>query len=511
MYPRHGTEANINNARKTQMARKINLLTSLFSAALLISSVSVHAQQVNLSGNVRNGSGAAISGAEVTLQSNTSITATTGSQGEFTLSGHTNPIISPKISWHTPSATLSGSHVIVNINQTSPIRVTIHSIAGKKIADFSTGKLDAGMHMIALPTRSLGAGTYMVEVNHENSRSVLKYISSSRKISLSQTGQSAKHIRRDMKVVAAAQNAVDTILVSAAGYNSVAHPVENHNQGGIVITLESSGSGSRLDNITKSCGNLMPSPISGGQSGWGSRYWDCCKPHCSWSENTSRLAANCDVNNEEIPCYEDMGDWKRGTKNGCEADGVAYTCYKHVPFAVCENLAYAFAATPGGNDACGKCFQLEFDGGFQHGSPKEAHGLMQGKVMIVMASNIGHDVGGGQFDIMIPGGGLGAFTGGCEKQWGISLNDESLVGKTYGGFTSKCEEQLGYDASANDMKVCVRQMCDNLFGNDPKLADLHEGCIWYVEWMHAVNNPTFKYKEVPCPQALIDLYFTTKH
>ena len=60
-----------------------------------------------------------------------------------------------------------------------------------------------------------------------------------------------------------------------------------------------------------------------------------------------------------------------------------------------------------GDDACGKCFQLQFDGGFRHGEPKAAHAMMKGKTMIVMASNIGHDVGGGQFDIMIPGGGLG--------------------------------------------------------------------------------------------------------
>ncbi|MFP4014097.1 MAG: carboxypeptidase regulatory-like domain-containing protein [Chitinispirillaceae bacterium] len=492
------------------MAGKKNAVTFLFSAAFIFSVQSVQAQEVNLSGNVRDGSGAAISGAEVTLQSNTSVTATTGSQGEFTLSGHTNPIISQKISWHTPSATLSGSHVVVNINESSPINVTIHSIAGKKITDFSTGKLDAGIHTISLPTSSLGAGTYMVAVDHENSRSVLKYISSSRNASHLDKSLSSSSIRRNMKVVAAGQNAVDTILVSAEGYTSAAHPVESHNQSDIVITLESTGTGSRLDNITKSCGNLMPSPVSGGQNGWGSRYWDCCKPHCSWPDNTSNLSANCDVNNEEMPCYEDMGDYLKGTDNGCQG-GPAFTCYNHVPFAVCENLAYAFAAVPSGGDACGKCFQLDFDGGFEHGDPKEAHQLMAGKTMIVIASNIGHDVGGGQFDIMIPGGGLGAFTGGCEEQWGINLSDESLVGKTYGGFTSKCEEQLGFDASVGDMKVCVRQMCDNLFGNDPKLADLHEGCIWYVEWMHAVNNPTFQYKEVPCPQELIDLYYTTKH
>ncbi len=186
-------------------------------------------------------------------------------------------------------------------------------------------------------------------------------------------------------------------------------------------------------------------------------------------------------------------------------------CYCHVPFAVCKNLAYGFAAVPAGDDACGKCFQIQFDGGFRHGEPKPAHALLKGKTMIVMASNIGHDVGGGQFDLMIPGGGLGAFRNGCARQWNVDVNNEALVGKGNGGFTSYCQQQVGWDADPEDIKVCVRSMCDNLFGKDPSLHDLWEGCIWYVEWMHAVDNPTFTYKEVKCPQELIDIYYSSYH
>jgi hypothetical protein len=274
---------------------------------------------------------------------------------------------------------------------------------------------------------------------------------------------------------------------------------------------------SRLDNITATCGNIMPAPISGGQKGWGSRYWDCCKPHCSWDENTPNLAANCDVNGDEIPCFVDSPNnneyWSgtEGTKSGCDADGIAYMCYSHVPFAMCENLAYGFAAVPSTEDSCGKCFQLDFDGGFEHGDPKPAHRLMQGKTMIVMASNIGHDVGGGQFDIMIPGGGLGAFTAGCEKQWNVDVNNEALVGKTFGGFTTTCQESLGWDAPPETIKSCVQDMCDTLFGDKPALNDLWEGCTWYVRWMNAVDNPTFSYQQVPCPKELEDLYYSAFH
>ncbi|MFP4164510.1 MAG: carboxypeptidase regulatory-like domain-containing protein [Chitinispirillaceae bacterium] len=492
------------------MSGKFKASAFLVSAALLFLPLqSARAQEVNLSGTVQNQSGDPISDAQVTLKSNTSISTTTGSDGKFVLSGHTNPIIWQKSSWKSSSASLSGSHIVVNLSESSPVDITIHSMAGKKITGFSTRKLDAGMNTIALPLNTLGAGAYMIAVDHEETRSLLRYISSSP--STSGSFKAAKNMKKAVNKVAAAKEAIDTIEVTASDYLPANHPMNTHDQSGIEITLESSGSGSRLDNIDKPCGgDLMPDPISGGQSGWGSRYWDCCKPHCSWPDNTSNLAANCDMNDEEMPCYEDKGDWLQGTDNGCQG-GPAFTCYSHVPFAVCENLAYAFAAVPGGDDDCGKCFQLDFDGGFEHGDPKEAHQLMAGKSMIVIASNIGHDVAGGQFDIMIPGGGLGAFEDGCARQWGVDKDDESLVGATYGGFTTTCEQQLGFDASAEDMKGCVRSMCDNLFGDDPEMKDLHEGCIWYVEWMHAVNNPTFKYKEVPCPQELMDLYYTTEH
>jgi hypothetical protein len=154
---------------------------------------------------------------------------------------------------------------------------------------------------------------------------------------------------------------------------------------------------------------------------------------------------------------------------------------------------------------------LDFDGGAKNGDVKEAHRLMAGKTMIVMASNTGGDVGAGQFDIMIPGGGVGMFDAGCGTQWNVNTADENLVGKRYGGFTSTCQETLGWDAPASSLKQCVKTKCQNLFGRDPKFANLLQGCIWYADWMNAVDNPTFNYKEVQCPQALTDAYRSTVH
>ncbi|HEX2960048.1 MAG TPA: hypothetical protein VHO70_24660 [Chitinispirillaceae bacterium] len=470
-----------------------------------LSVMGLNAETISLSGKVVNATGKAISGANVQLSKLSQLKVVTDTSGQFNLKGEITAVCPARIDGFVPDASLLGANLHVFIRNRSSVKVTIHTVSGKQVYSNSTGFLSPGMNNIVLPMKSLSAGVYFISAVYEGNRSLFKYnVSGSRNIGAETINQIGN--------VLEAQAILDTLLFSADGYVDTSYILTSYSKSEIQITMQRA---SRLANITKKCNGLKPSPISGGQSGWGSRYWDCCKPHCSWPEQTKRYAANCDKDGKEIPCFKTVtnGTWTgvQGTKSGCDQDGEAYMCYSHVPYALCDELALGFAAVPANTDICGKCYQIDFDGGFKHGTPKEAHLLMKGKSMIVMASNIGHDVGGGQFDMMIPGGGLGAFKSGCQKQWGVDVNSEALVGKTYGGFTSSCQEKLGWDAGADEVKSCVRSMCDNLFGKDPKLRDLYDGCIWYVDWMNAVDNPTFTYKEVQCPQALIDLYYSAFH
>ena len=274
----------------------------------------------------------------------------------------------------------------------------------------------------------------------------------------------------------------------------------------------------KFANITKPC-STMPEPISGGQEGHGSRYWDCCKPSCSWRENVDTTAVpftickNCSFDDEEIEAFEwaptsnQYWEGYEGVKSGCETGGTSYTCNSQAPYAVCEDLAYAYVAVPSADGGCGKCFQFDFDGGGHYGD-KAAHKLLKGKTMIVMASNIGPDVAAGQFDIMIPGGGVGIHNG-CSAQWEVS---NAQLGEQYGGFLTACQKEINdYDADPELFKDCVRKRCDSVLGNSPKLADAWQGCYFFVDWMHAADNPTFTYKEVECPQALVDGYGSSLH
>jgi hypothetical protein len=104
-------------------------------------------------------------------------------------------------------------------------------------------------------------------------------------------------------------------------------------------------------------------------------------------------------------------------------------CSDQSPFVVSEDLAYGFAAVSTGlseSDTCCSCYQLTF-----------TSTSIAGKKMIVQATNTGGDVGEGQFDLAIPGGGVGLFNA-CSAQWGAPA---SGWGAQYGGLSSDtCSE-----------------------------------------------------------------------
>lgn len=220
-------------------------------------------------------------------------------------------------------------------------------------------------------------------------------------------------------------------------------------------------------------GDLTLPDIQGGTNGWATRYWDCCKPSCSWTANASNPVDSCDINDNNIGADD-------GASNGCQG-GPAFTCHNWAPWAKSNTVSYGFAAYNGA--PCGTCFQVQFEGTSHNG---QATPGIAGKQMVVQVTNIG-GIEANQFDILIPGGGLGDFNG-CSAQWGISESEQE-TGTRFGGFRSSC----GADAN------CIRGMCENAFGDSP---DLMAGCEWYIEWFQMADNPNLKYQQIECPQEI---------
>ena len=217
------------------------------------------------------------------------------------------------------------------------------------------------------------------------------------------------------------------------------------------------------------------------KEGYLTRYWDCCKPSCGWSgKSPYGSIPSCAADGKTVV---DIGD-----KSSCEG-GTAYTCYDQAPWVSSKdpNLAFGFVAAPAyvpESETCGSCFEIDFTGvGHYWEDPGSV--LLKGKKLIVQSTNIGHDVEGGQFDLLIPGGGVGAFNG-CSKQW--KLED---LGKRYGGYFSECEGELA------DKKLALAAKCKGL------PVGLRAGCLWFNSWFEAADNPNMKFRPIECPQEII--------
>ncbi len=276
-------------------------------------------------------------------------------------------------------------------------------------------------------------------------------------------------------------------IVNSGGSSSVV--VASRSSSSSVVVVSSSSSSMRSSVSNSSTSSIV---LGATCNGYATRYWDCCKAHCSWTANVPSVVnplPACGSNNSRLT------DVNAGSACG-NGGGSAHMCWGMAPFAVSDKLAYGYAATASG-DVCGRCYQLEFTGQ-SHNSPGDpGSSALAGKVMIVQATNIGYDVGGGQFDILVPGGGVGAFNA-CSAQWGVA---NSELGAQYGGFLAACKQELGYNASLAQYKSCLTNRCNSVFGSRG-LTELQQACTWYANWFEAADNPALKYKEVACPAEL---------
>lgn len=213
-------------------------------------------------------------------------------------------------------------------------------------------------------------------------------------------------------------------------------------------------------------------PITNGTSGFATRYWDCCKPSCGWSAN---------ANNKPVhTCGKDGVSTVDGSTQSACGGGSAYMCYWGAPWAVSDTLSFGFAAYNGVD--CGTCFQIQFTGKGQYNDKDPGSMALNGKTMVVQVINIG-GIAANQFDLLIPGGGVGAnnaCTGGSAQWSGANIGD------TNGGMLTTCK----------DSGSCVSQMCQSAFGNMPQLL---AGCNWVTSWFASADNPQMVYQKIACP------------
>lgn len=221
--------------------------------------------------------------------------------------------------------------------------------------------------------------------------------------------------------------------------------------------------GSNLPEPPDCTGENLPN-VSGGE-GHATRYWDCCQTHCAQFNGHKCSADGVSSTGDNV--------------SSCQGGG-SYACYDEAPRAVSNCLAYGHIAKA--NPNCGSCYRIQFTGQGEHNANDIGSMLIQGKQMIVKVTNTGSDVGGNQFDLMVPGGGVGLFNA-CSQQW--NAND---LGAQYGGYLSECS------GTHAQKKECVRQKCSNI-----PAGSARDGCLWFVDWFQIADNPKFTSTPTDCP------------
>ncbi|XP_023029510.2 endoglucanase isoform X3 [Leptinotarsa decemlineata] len=218
--------------------------------------------------------------------------------------------------------------------------------------------------------------------------------------------------------------------------------------------------------VASSTGEYSPNiiPVPGGLRGTGftTGYWDCCKPSCSWRSNLRKTSSNpvssCAKDGVTVIDPEAMSN--------C-GGGPSYMCSNQQPFVVNSTLAYGFtgASFTGKVDyqLCCGCVLLSFIGALSH------------KKMIVQITNTGADAAVNQFDLALPGTGVG-INNGCISQWNAPPDG---WGKRYGGIGTKAE-------------------CAQL----PR--QLQDGCRFRFEFMESVPVPKVNFVQVECPKEIVD-------
>lgn len=228
-------------------------------------------------------------------------------------------------------------------------------------------------------------------------------------------------------------------------------------------------------------------PPQGGTPGFTTRFWDCCKPSCAWTANVPsgrRPVTSCNQQNQSLGASFDV-------QSACGGGG-AFACFDLSPWAVSDTLAYGYAAFNSG--ACGQCYQLQFTGQSSSVPNDPGSAALCGKTMIVQVVNIGN-ITANQFDIMVPGGGVGQNTNTCPSQWNVSA---STLGEVNGGLLLTCERQSNNYATR---RTCALNACASVFAN-ANLSTLLAGCNWQVDWLAAADNPRIVYQPVACPSAI---------
>ncbi len=207
------------------------------------------AEAVNITGTVKDGKGAAIANAVVTLMSDQSIKDSTNANGEFTISNIT-PIkrngVSGNLVQSTNSVLVKGNQLVFSIGSfASTGIVSIYSSNGKRNAHFLLSKMEPGIHKHTLP--ELSPGIYVMHFAIDQFETTLRLATTGNGIFMC---SDLSNERGSFELSRSAAVAIDTIKVEKEGFKKVNKEITSYDQKDISIVMEAESTGPTLPPIT---------------------------------------------------------------------------------------------------------------------------------------------------------------------------------------------------------------------------------------------------------------------
>ncbi len=240
-----------------------------FNKLILILTVSfctIYAQNLTISGTVTDTSGAVpVSGAVVALEKH-GYTATTNSEGRFTLTGAVS--ISSKIhKWNSTalSANMSDGILSVYVPKLSMVTITTYTLQGKAVSS-TVKELNAGTHRITQPALSHGVYIYRIDARGQQLAFKGSYLEQS-----SKTLNAATPVKTATTCMNRNALIDDVIIVSKKGLLNYRLMVTNSDTSNITIKMIPSAG-----NITDADGNVYESVRIGDQV-WTVENWRSTK------------------------------------------------------------------------------------------------------------------------------------------------------------------------------------------------------------------------------------------
>ena len=216
------------------------MLRCILAGTMVFAVCSVNAQTINLRGKISNGSGAAVSGAIVTLAGQ-NLKDTTGSDGMYEIKQTTDVIVYQELQPEHKNFIVEKGALVFSLPEATPLKIELFDVKGNLLKREAMSNVPKGFYRFGIAQNVRAAKVLIIRVVIGNDAKTFRYLplkNGSYVLNQVSSGTASTGGNRLLKI--AAIN--DTIKVTADGYVEKSQAIVSYDQE-MNITLEAEGNG----------------------------------------------------------------------------------------------------------------------------------------------------------------------------------------------------------------------------------------------------------------------------